>query len=142
MKPSCFYFLVLFVICFITPANTASVMPSYCDSMVYSKNGEVDVEPTILNCSTHSTSPTIMPNYQGSKSLNVSAQLVVNNLVYIDQLKQVVQMDFKFRLTWFDNRLNITDALFKSINPFYASNGIDLTFLKAEGSLRLWLPDM
>lgn len=118
------------------------MMPPYCDTMVYSKNGEVDVESTILNCSTHATSPTIMPNYQGLYPINITAQIVVNNLVNINQLTQTVALDFKFRLTWFDNRLNITDDLFKAVNPVYASNGIDITFLRNQGSLQLWLPDM
>ena len=75
-------------------------------------------------------------------AINITAQIVLNNLVQVDELSQLVTIDLKFRLYWFDNRFNITPALFKALHPSYSVNGIDLTFLHASGKLDIWLPDI
>ena len=65
-------------------------------------------------------------------AINITAQIVLNNLVQVDELSQLVTIDLKFRLYWFDNRFNITPALFKALHPSYSVNvvlmsGINIT---------------
>ena len=55
---------------------------------------------------------------------------------------QLVTLDLKFRLYWFDDRFNVTLALFKALAPSYSANGIDMTFIYASGQLNIWLPDL
>ena len=64
------------------------------------------------------------------------------NLVQIDEITQLVTLDLKFRLYWFDNRFNVSPAMFNALDPSYSQNGVDLTFLHASGKLSLWLPDL
>jgi hypothetical protein len=74
--------------------------------------------------------------------VNVTSQIVLNNLVEVDEVLQLVTLDLKFRLYWFDDRFNVTIALFKALNPSYTLNGIDMTFIHASGQLKIWLPDL
>ena len=64
------------------------------------------------------------------------------NLVQIDEITQLVTLDLKFRLYWFDNRFNVTPAMFKALNPSYSQNGVDITVIHASGKLAIWLPDV
>eukprot|EP01038_Epipyxis_sp_PR26KG_P008287 gene8287-11217_t len=115
-----------------------------CGVEVTYNQGLPDPVETIYNCS-ESTSAPYQPvtAFLGAAPINVSAQLVLNNLVYVDDMQQTVTMDFKFRLQWHDNRFNLPQ-LFAVLNPNISHNGFELTQMYYSGSnpLQIWRPDL
>jgi hypothetical protein len=73
----------------------------------------------------------------------VSAQIVFNNLVEINDIAETFNFDCKFRLVWQDNRFNISQ-LFPYVNPATASNGIEIIemYNSQATPLQIWKPDI
>eukprot|EP01040_Poterioochromonas_malhamensis_P002945 gene2945-3132_t len=116
----------------------------YCSSPVIFTNDIADAQQTIYNCSSYAPAPYQIPSsFQGASPTVVLTQIVFNNLVQIDDVSETFTFDCKFRMTWNDNRYNITQ-LFPYLDNATAANGIEISqlYYSQANPLEIWRPDL
>jgi hypothetical protein len=110
----------------------------------YDSQGLPMIAETVLNCSYSMNSAYLSPAaFNGYGPVNVTAQLVLNNLVEINEVQKTFFLDIKFRLTWLDPRYSLP-ALFELLSPYYQKNGINILYMTRDqvNPVRIWLPDV
>ena len=120
-----------------------------CPNIYFPNTGILDTWSTFSQCyqsSIVTQAPLIAPcAFSGTPVCAVASQFVFNNLVSVDELHQTVIIDFKFRLSWTDNRWNIPQLFNQTLSKMktsYTSNGIEIQALVKSGDWKIWLPDI
>lgn len=107
-------------------------------------NGAPDIARAMYNCSANILNTFLIPSYYPeSQPVNVSVQIVLNNLISIDEVEGVAKLDLYFRLTWRDERWNIAN-LWENVKVPMIQQGIDFRnfFVNPQSELPLWTPDL
>lgn len=103
----------------------------------------------LYECTSNIPSSQLIPSYFRIKEdvpyypINITIQVVVNNLISVDDITSSMTMDMYLRLSWTDSRWNMP-GLFRHLNPECALDGVDVTqFVRnANNALNVWLPDV
>lgn len=102
-----------------------------CAENSFGVGGRIDVETMLYNCSNNIPGammiPSLYPYENGTfHPVNVSVQLVLNNLISIDDVTSEVRLDFWFRNFWDDPRWYMPD-MWQYLNPECMYEGMDIT---------------
>lgn len=101
----------------------------YCvneSSLVYALNNEISIIDTLVVCLQNIGDSLLFPGYRTGKTVNVSTQVTLNNLISVDELSDSVNLDLFFFLEWVDPRLAMP-ALWEKLSPEDQVNGISLS---------------
>lgn len=137
-----------------SPTKTASYYEQnntnkFCvneSTLVFAGNGRVSVVNTILACLNNVMDGLTEPNLWNNQILNISFNVVLNNIVSIDELQNTVTLDFLFFMQWTDDRLSMP-ALWELLPNGTDVNGIDITYLLSSNlpsgdQIGIWLPNI
>lgn len=95
---------VILICLLLTKAATGSIDDStYCvneTSVVYNFEGEPSVIGTLLNCLRAVQDGMIAPYYDTKARINVSTEVILNNLISINEVTSTVSLDFFFQTSW------------------------------------------
>jgi hypothetical protein len=108
------------------------------------RNGAPDIARAMYNCSSNILNTFLIPSYYpGSQPVNVSVQIVLNNLISINEVDGVAKLDLYLRLTWRDGRWNIAN-LWENVKLSMFQQGIEFRnfFINPQSELPLWTPDI
>eukprot|EP01038_Epipyxis_sp_PR26KG_P010601 gene10601-14241_t len=135
------WFLVFTTLKFISVSQSFMIPP--CQSPIIYTQGFADVTKTLINCSNFAPQPLMAPSiFFGAAPINVSLQILFNNLISVSDLQQSFTFDCYFRLFWYDNRYSI-NKLFSKVNTDAARNGLEMIdIIKTSGELLVWKPDI
>ena len=115
-----------------------------CTTVNIDEYGTPLITEALYNCSLRMNSPLLPVSFaNGSEPINISVQIVLNNLISIDEIRGIVQLDIYFRFSWVDYRWDIPD-LWKYVKTPMMQQGFDILPLISDTSnpLRIWVPEL
>jgi hypothetical protein len=75
----------------------------YCidnSTVIYLYNGEPSIIGTFISCLRSTQDALISPFYDDGKTVNVTTEVILNNLINVDEVSSSVELDFFFITSW------------------------------------------
>lgn len=95
---SCVFFIFILAV---------SVGAEICN-VTYDESGYTDATRTLYNCAYSMLDPKLpisnVKKYSKAHNLTIRTQFVLNNLISIDEIENVAELDFYWRMYWQDDR--------------------------------------
>lgn len=121
-----------------------------CNNIVeYDENGNVDLSGSVLACSNALPGPLSPVSYTKNadgerRNLTLMSQYNLNNLVEVDEIEGVAEVNFYWRITWYDERWNMTAMWSALKDPTISQLGFEIYSMTEDENdmLRLWVPDL
>mmetsp|Transcript_14316 Transcript_14316/g.21434 ORF Transcript_14316/g.21434 Transcript_14316/m.21434 type:complete len:495 (+) Transcript_14316:102-1586(+) len=115
-----------------------------CSTTIF-VNDQPSVVQTLAHCLSVIADPILPPSYYKDYNRTVvKADIILNNLHFINEIEGTAQVDFYFRLFWSDPRVSLT-TLWDQVNPELSIQGAEISgliFDNEEFMYKLWTPDI
>ena len=138
----CYAYLLTSFIC-------VSAIINCNDIVEYDESGYVNIGASVYACSEHLPDPlspvSYYKNEEGDRyNLTLYSQYNLNNLVKVDEIEGVAEINFYWRVFWYDPRWNMT-SMWRALNDETIEGlGFEIYWMTIDedNPLRLWLSDL